>query len=322
MVVRVSRRTALSALTLPLVASATGCLAQRWDDLPPSTVTIATGNPGGVFTRYGAALSTVLSDRLTNVTAEIRLTDASVQNLRLVSAGTCDLGLSLGDTASDAVRGTGPFDEPLDVVALARTYDSFVHLVVRDESGIRTAADLRGRRVGLGAPDSGTRVVARRVLKQYGLTLADIEVASESLQASAQGLRDGRLAAFFFVSGLPNQAVLGLSGEIAIRLLELDDVVGSMVDAYGPEYVAGPVPASTYGLPGAVDTVSVRNFVVVHPEMPDDLAYAITRTMFEAQDAIERVSPGVRQPTLGAAIFTSPLDLHPGAMRYYREQRP
>ena len=91
-----------------------------------------------------------------NVTTTARPTDASVENVRLVASGRAELGFSLADTAADAVRGTGTFDRPRRVVALARTYDSFVQLVVRADGGIRDLRDLRGRRVGLGAPGSGT----------------------------------------------------------------------------------------------------------------------------------------------------------------------
>ncbi len=118
---RLSRRTLLTALALPLPASATGCMGKTWNALPATDLTIATGNRGGVFDRYGGALSTALNRRLTGVTSTTRRTNASVQNVRLVARGVCDIGFSLGDTASDAVRGTGAFDAPLDLVALART---------------------------------------------------------------------------------------------------------------------------------------------------------------------------------------------------------
>lgn len=323
--VRPTRRRALGALAVPFavpVASAlSGCLAQDWRSTGTTSFTIATGNRGGVFSRYGEALSTVLTRRLPGLTATPRPTDASVENIRLVADGDCDLGFSLGDTASDAVRGTGIFTEPADVVALARTYDSFTHLVVRADSGVRTVADLRDQRVGLGAPGSGTRVIARRILRQSGLALTDVEVASESLEESADALRAGDLDAFFFVSGLPNEAVLMLTQEVPVRLIELDSMVEVMVSSYGPEYVRGPIPASTYGLSEGVETVSVKNYLVAAPRMSEDLAYAVTRVIFEAQDEIDRLAPGVRQPALGAAIFTSPLALHPGAVRYFRERR-
>ncbi len=321
MAIQLSRRTALKTLPLPLAALTAGCLNDSWEDLPKATLTIATGNRGGVFDRYGEALSKVLNRRLTGVTVRTKPTNASVENVHLVANGECEVGFALADTASDAVRGTGSFDRRLDLVALARTYDSFVQLVVRADSSITDIADLRGKRVGIGAPGSGTQVLARRILQQAGLNLTDVQVASESLEASADALRAGTLAAFFFVSGIPNQAVLTLSQDTAIRLVPLDAFVPGMVETYGPEYVGGPIPASTYGLSEGVDTVSVKNYIVANQDMSADLAYAVTRVMFEAQDEIDRVAPGVRQPTLGAAIFTSPLELHPGAVRYFREQK-
>jgi hypothetical protein len=318
----VSRRTVLaSALGLTFGGTlGSGCSTRSWDEFDPTTFIVASGNPGGVFARYGEALSTVIDHRLNGVTAKAQLTDASVENLLAVSDGSCDLGFSLGDIAADAVRGTGEFAQPLDVAALARTYDSFVHLVVLDESEIHTAADLAGHRVGIGTAGSGTRVVATRILELSGVGLSDIVASADTLEASAAALLTGQLSAFFFVSGLPNQAVLDLSRKRRIRLIDLQDVLEPLVATYGPEYVAGPIPASTYDLDGAVDTVSLKNYVVVGSYMRDDLAYAVTRLMFEEQDEIERAAPGVRQPTLGAAIFTSPLELHPGSLRYFREQ--
>jgi TRAP transporter TAXI family solute receptor len=312
-------------LALPVLAATlatSGCLGPDWNQLPEGTrLRLATGNRGGVFDRYGEALATVLGRRLVNVTTTARPTDASVENVRLVASGRAELGFSLADTAADAVRGSGTFDRPRRVTALARTYDSFVQLVVRADGGIRDLRDLRGGRVGLGAPGSGTRVLARRILRQAGLGLADIQVASETLEQSADSLRAGRIAAFFFVSGVPNSAVTALAADTDIRLVALERWVNGMVDTYGPEYVPGPIPASTYDVPG-IETVSVKNYVVADPRMSDDLAYAVTRVMFEAQDQIDALAPGVRQPSLGAAIFTSPLDLHPGALRYYRESQP
>lgn len=320
---RLSRRALLKAAPLPFLATVAGCADDSWQDLPADTeVVIATGNPGGVFHRYGEALRDVLDSQLPDARVRTRPTNASVRNVRLVSAGECDLGFTLGDTAADAVRGTGSFAKPLELTALARTYDSFVQLVVADGSGVDDVADLRGRRLSVGAPGSGTRVIAQRILGQAGFDADALEVSSEPLEQSAEGLRTGRLDAFFFVSGLPNGAILELSRAMAIRLVELDRLVPAMVEAFGPEYGSGPVPASTYGLSSGVETVSVKNYVVADPRMPEALAYAITRLMLEAQEAVDAAAPGVRQPTRGAAIFTSPVELHPGAVRYFRETQP
>jgi TRAP transporter TAXI family solute receptor len=324
---RLSRRTLIgtglaTAVALPAATGLTSCLGSAWDDLPSTRLTLATGNPGGVFYRYGEALAEALDRRLASVTTSTRETNASVQNLRLVDTGRADVGLALGDAASDAVRGTGAFDAPLDVVALTRTYDSFVHLVVRADSPVTDVAGLRGRRVGLGAPGSGTRVLARRILDQADVALGEVTASSTPLEESAAALRLGELDGFFFVSGLPNLAIATLASQTDIRLVDLGRLVGDMAREYGPGYTAGPVPAATYDMPGAVETLSVKNYVVVHRAMAEKVAYAVTRVMFEEQGTVERLAPGVRQPNIGAAIFTSPLDLHPGAVRYYRERHP
>lgn len=318
---RFGRRRLLAALTLPPLTAAAGCSPGAPAAFPRTSLQIATGNRGGVFARYGRALSTVLDHELPGVTATSRLTDASVENLRLVSEGICDLGFTLGDTAADAVRGRGVFERPLDVVALTRMYDSYVHLVVRADARVRSVTDLRGRKVGVGAPGSGTRVLAERILHHSGMELDDVEVSSAPLEECARALREDRLTAFFFVSGFPGQAVLSLSRKMPIRLVNLREVTGALIETYGAQYVAGPIPASTYAMPEAVDTVSVRNYLVARRRMPERLAHAVTRVVFEARPEIARLAPGVRQPGIGSAVFTSPLDLHPGAVRYFRDRR-
>jgi len=312
----------LGTSTAAAIGVVRACSRPGWDAFARTRLDLATGNRGGVFDRYGAALAGALGDRLDGVTARTVSTDASVENAVLVASGRADLGFSLADTAADALRGSGGFGAPRRLTALARTYDSFVQLVVRAGSGITDVRDLRGTAVGLGAPGSGTRVIARRVLHAAGLRVHDVRVASEPLEQSAAALAAGRLDAFFFVSGVPNTALSDLSRALDIRLVDLDRWLPALVATYGLEYGPGPVPASTYDLATAAQTVSVKNYVLADPRMSEDLAYAVTRVMFEAQDEIDRRAPGVRQPSLGAAIFTSPVPLHPGAVRYYRQTQP
>lgn len=316
---RPTRRAVLAALATAPALSA--CGRGSWEEFDPTELVMGTGNPGGVFHAYGQALATVWEQRLDGVTVRTRGTNASVDNVREVSKGVSDLAFTLADTAGDASRGEGQWDEPVDVVALARAYDSFVHLVVREDSGLTRLSDLRGRRVSLGASGSGTRVIAWRIMGAAGIPQEDFDPVAETLQRSTEGLADGRLDAFFFVSGLPNTAVLRLAGTTPIRLLPLGDVVPELARERGAELSRSWIPASTYGLSRAVDTVSVQNYVVVRPDLDEDLVYALTRVMFEDQPAVEELASGLHQPNLGTAIHTSPLPLHPGALRYYREQR-
>ncbi|MFD1825406.1 TAXI family TRAP transporter solute-binding subunit [Mumia zhuanghuii] len=317
-----SRRRVLAALGLPVLAGLFGCVPRGWDALDETALTIATGNPGGVFVRYGRALTTVIARDLDGVRARTRTTNASLENLRLVAEGACDAGFSLGDAAAHAVAPAAPGGaaRSYDLVALARMYDSFVHLVVREDSPYRQVSDLARARIGIGAHGSGTQVIASRVLEVHDVRSPGARFVDAALETSADALRAGRIDAFFFVSGLPNQAIAALARETPVRLLDLGDVVEPMVAAFGPQYVRAPIPPSAYGLREAVSTLSVKNYLVANPALTEPVAYAVTRIVFERQDEIERLEPGVGQPTLGAAIFTAPLELHPGALRYYRER--
>lgn len=296
-----------------------GCGGGAWDDVGGGSLVVATGNPGGVFDLYGSALARVLGQRLAPLRVTTRPTDASVANVRLVADGVCGLGMTLADTAADGVRGTGVFDTPLALAALARTYDSFVHLVVPADSPVTRLPDLRGRRVGLGSAGSGTRVLATRLLAEAGLDASDVRGDDRSLEEAARQLGAGEIDAFFFVSGLPNATVAALAAQVPLRLVELEEWVPDMVERHGPEYVAGPIPAATYGLARGTGTVSVKNFILADPTLPEALGYALARVVFEAQEAVDRVAPGVPQPVVTAAPFTSPVPLHPGAVRWFRE---
>ena len=297
------------------------CGRRSWDDLEPAELTLATGNPGGVFHRYGEALAKAWQERLPGITVHTRGTNASVDNVREVASGVSDVGFSLADTAADARRGRGVWNESVDLWALARAYDSFVHLVVRADSDVRAVTDLAGRRVSLGASGSGTRGIAWRCMRAAGLTSHDFRPVAETLQRSADALAADRLDAFFFVSGLPNTAVLHLSQAQDIRLVPLGHLVPRLVRQHGSEFSRSSIPASTYDLDRAVDTVSVQNYLLVRRDLDERLVHALTRVLFEAQPRVDELAEGVRQPNIGTAIYTSPLPLHPGALRYYREQR-
>ena len=318
MPIQPTRRALLAAASVPLLGA---CGRGSGDDLEPTELTLATGNPGGVFHRYGEALAKVWQERLDGITVRTRGTNASVDNVREVSEGVSDIGFSLADTAADARRGRGTWGEPVDLWALARAYDSFVHLVVRADSQVRAVTDLRGLRVSLGASGSGTRGIAWRCMRAAGLGTDDVESMAETLQRSADGLASGDLDAFFFVSGLPNTAVLHLSQDMAVRLVPLGHLVPRLVRDHGSEFSRSSIPASTYGQERAVDTVSVQNYLLVRRALQLDLVQALTRVLFEEQPRVDELAGGVRQPNIGTAIYTSPLPLHPGALRYYREQR-
>jgi uncharacterized protein len=304
---------AAAALAAACSAAPPGAPAQR--------LSIATGGTGGVYYVYGGALAQVLSRHLPGVEATAEVTAASVENLNFLAQGSADLAFSLADTAADAVAGRGRFPSALPVCALGSLYDNVTHIVVQADSPARAVADLRGRRVSMGSPNSGTEVIAERVLKAAGLDPAR-DVTAERLGASesAAALKDGRIEAFFWSGGLPTAAVMELAATpgVSIRLLSDADLVPRLAEAHGPLYDVIDVPEGTYrGTPGA-RVSTVRNLMMVRPDMPEDLAYRITRLMFEKKAELAAVHPAARDLDPARAAI-APVPFHPGAVRYFRE---
>lgn len=264
----------------------------------------------------------MLSDALAGVSATAEVTAASVENLDFLEQGSADLAFTLADTASDAVRGQGRFDRPLRVQALASLYRNATHVGVRAEGPLRAVADLRGRRVSTGAPNSGTEVIAERVLQAAGLDAAR-DLARERLGASesAAALEDGRIDAFFFSGGVPTAAVLELAATpgFALRLLSDAAHVPALVARHGPLYATMTIPAGTYPGVAAVEVSSVLNLLVCRAELDEELAYRITRALFAHRDELATAHPAARELDARVAASGSPIPYHPGALRYYRE---
>jgi len=175
--------------------------------------------------------------------------------------------------------------------------------------------------VSVGAPDSGVRVIAERLLAAAGLSATtDFQAMQLGINESVEAVARGEIDAFFWSGGLPTRGVTALAEVRPIRLLNLEDVVTPVRAAF-PVYAAGTVPAQSYGIPDPVTTLLVRNFLLVGAAMPDDLARALVEGLFAAQEQLTAASPAVLTIDLRAAIGTQPVPLHPGAERFFRAEK-
>lgn len=304
------------ALALALLLVAWAWL--RTPPVEPVPLTVGTGLPGGVYHSYGAGLAEVTRDTATPVTA--LETPASVANLRMVAGGQVDAGFTLADVAALAVAGEAPFTEPLPVQAIARLYDNHTHLVVRAPTPYQQIEDLAGTTVSVGAPDSGTELVAERLLALAGLGEdSGVSVVRLGLEESAAALQEGQIEAFFWSGGIPTGAVSALAAQTPIRLLDLAAYVPVISTAHGDYFTELPVPAGTYpGVPG-IRTIGVPSLLVVNAAMPEPVAHDFTASLFQSRDELARIHPVALQLTPRSAIATLPVPLHPGASRYFEE---
>jgi hypothetical protein len=321
------RRSVAAILAAALVAAACNPqeLARRAG--ARTRLSVATGGTGGVYYPYGGAIARVITEHLPGVEATAEVTAASVDNLKLVRDHKSDIAFSLADTLDDAVAGRGAFARkgPVPARVLAVLYDNYTHLVASGSSGVARIADLAGTHVSMGAAGSGTELIATRVLRAAGLEPGrDLTPVSLGVAQSVDALKDGKIDAFFWSGGVPTASVLDLASTpgMSWRLVPTDDALEVLRQTYGRSlYTRLTVPRDAYpGLPADVAVVGVANLLAVHQDMPDQLAYDITRLLFEHQAELVAVHREAANLTPATETTASPAPFHPGAIRYYRER--
>jgi TRAP transporter TAXI family solute receptor len=283
-------------------------------------LSIATGNTTGVYYVLGGGLAQQISTHLPGYSATAEATGASVENIQRVVKGQSDIAFTLADTAADAVSGKGAFSGPQPIRAIARLYDNYTHVLARTDAGVKSIADLRGKRVSTGSPNSGTEVIALRLLAAAGLDPdKDVTRQALSLPETVQGLKDGTLDALVWSGGLPTSGitdlVTGMGDEVTF--VPLDDVLAPMRAAHGEVYAAGIIPKATYGTPSDVPTIVVPNLLVVNEQMDAVLAESLARLLFDHKADLEKVHAAAKDITTDNAPRTEPVPLHEGARKYY-----
>jgi TRAP transporter TAXI family solute receptor len=311
-----------------LLAGAGGVLAGCGDNAaakpPPwhdGRLFIATGNTTGVYYQIGGGLADLITRYVPGYEAHAESSGASGENIKRVATGDFDLGFSNGDTAADAIAGRPPFaGQPQKIMALSRLYRNYVHCVVRTAAGINTFADLRGKRVSTSSLNSGSDVVAGRILAAGSLD-PDKDVIRQrlSLPETTKGMQAGTTDALFFTAGLPTPGITDLfaSGPDQYRFLPLEAQLPALTAKFGPVYGVAALPASTYHTPADTPTIVLFNMLIVTPDMPDDVAYDITKVLYEHQQELAKVHPEGGHFDKASGPDTDPVPLHPGAVRYF-----
>ena len=289
-------------------------------------LSIATGNTGGVYYPYGGGLARVISQSVPHVDATAEVTAASVDNLKLIQLGKADIAFVLTDTLDDAIHGRGPFAKmPVKARTLAVLYPNYTQVGTIEGKGINRLADLRGRVVSTGSPGSGTEVIAFRVLRAAGIDPdSDIHKQSLTVNASVDALKDGKIDAFFWSGGLPTASLLDLASTVGAtaKLIANDEVLPQLQQQYTPGlYFRLVIPKGTYpGVNYDSGSVGVANALVVKDTMTDELAYELTKVLFDRQPDLAAIHPEAKKLNVATAVAGSPAPFHPGAIRYYQER--
>ena len=322
-----SRRGLALAVIAALGAAVLACAPPDGGGGLTVRLSIATGGTGGVYYPYGGGIAKVISDNVDGVEATAEVTAGTVDNLKFIANRSADLAFGLADSIDDAANQRGVFADfgAVPMRGLAVLYDNYNHLVSVTATGIETVADLKDRVVSTGAPGSGTEVSAFRILEAAGVS-PETDITRQSLGAaqSVDAIKDDKIDAFFFSGGLPTGAILDLASTPGrtIKVVPNGGTLPTLQEQYGSlVYHNSPIPPSVYpGMEDTVTVVAVSNVLVVHADMDEELAYELTRVLFDHHDELAAVHPMAGVLTLDSATAGSPIPFHDGAVRYYREQ--
>ncbi len=288
------------------------------------SLSIATGGTGGVYYPVGGGYAQIIDQFVDGYSGSVEVTNASVENVAFISRGDSDLALALADTVLAAYAGSGRFGPDGELPQLANlrvitiAYANAVHVITVEGSGIESLADLVGKRVSVGAPGSGTEVSAQTILNANGISYDDISVQRLSVNETADALRDGSIDAGFWSGGVPTGGVLSLAETRQIKLVPISADEVANVIAADSTFIPYSFPAGAYR--GIAETASVGtpNLLIASSDMPDELAYAFTKALFENIGVVQAIHPSANE-TVPDVVVNSPVPLHAGAIAYFEE---
>ncbi len=285
-------------------------------------VNVLTGGQAGVYYPLGVALSQIYGQAIPNARSTAQVTKASAENLNLLQSGRGELAFSLADAVSDAWNGNAEagFTRKLDKLrGLSATYNNYIQIVASEESGIKSLADLKGKRISVGAARSGTELNARAIFKAAGLSYQDLgKVEYLPFGESVELIKNRQLDATLQSAGLGVASIRDLATAVKIVVVPVPaDVVAKVGDA---AYQPAVIPANTYGGQTAdVPTAAIPNFLVTHAGVSDDLAYQMTKALYDNLDKMHAAHNAAKAINRTNAVKGMPVPLHPGAERYYKE---
>ena len=285
-------------------------------------VNVLTGGTSGVYYPLGVAIGKIFSDKLPDVKTQVQATKASVENLILLQQGRGELAFALGDSLKAAWEGDeeAGFKAKLDRLrTIGAIYPNYIQIVATADSGIKTLADLKGKSLSVGAPKSGTELNSRAILAAAGLSYKDLgKVEYLPFAESVDLMKNRQLDATLQSAGLGVASLKDLSTSIDIVVVAVPkQVVGKI----GPPFTSVLIPANTYtGQEKDVPTAAVTNYLVTSTAVSDDLAYQMTKLIYESLPELANSHVAGKDIKLETAASGSPIPLHPGAIRYYKEK--
>jgi TRAP transporter TAXI family solute receptor len=315
----------LLAMMLLLAACSTtdtsGSNESGTEDSEDLFITIATGGTSGVYYPIGGALSNLIENEL-GYSTSVQATGASVENINLLMGDRAELAITMADAVLQAYEGFGAFEgeEPKkELKGLAALYPNYVQVVTTADSGIKSFNDLKGKRVGVGAPNSGVELNARLMFEAHGMSYEDVEEDYLSYSEAIDQIKNGMVDAAFVTSGIPNSTVIDLSTSHQVQIVPIEGEGMAYLKENYPFFSESVIPAGTYDNEVDVPTATITNLLLVNANLSEDVVYEMTKTFFENIDQIHNAHNAAKNISLDTVSEGMVVPFHPGAEKYYKE---
>lgn len=283
---------------------------------------LATGGTAGTYYPFGGAMAKIWNSKIPGMNVTAQTTGASGENVRLVNKKEAELALVQSDTLDFAFSAKEAFKEKLtSMMAVAVLYPEIIQVVVRADSPAKDFAGLKGMKVGVGAPGSGTEANFRQLCDAYGISKDDVKAQFLSFSESAEAFKDKHIDAFIVTAGIPNAAIMDISTQNEIRILNVTGEPLKKLEQKYPFLSAAKIPANTYkGLAAETSTVAVNAVLIVNSDIKEDVVYNLTKALFENQAELASAHAKGKELNIQAAVKGVSIPFHPGAIKYYKEK--
>lgn len=285
-------------------------------------LSIATGGTAGTYYPIGGGIADVVTRNAEDLQVTAETGNASAANLNLIGTHQIEIALVQNDVAFWAWKGENMFTAPFaNVRAIASLYPEHVHLITLKKTGIKNFMDIKGKRVSVGAPGSGVEADVRSIFQVAGLKYEDMSTDFLDFNNTTSRFKDGQLDAGFVVAGYPVASIMDLATMHDIDLVSFDEEFLQKLEAQFPFFASDVIPAGTYkGIDSDVITPAVMAMVVCDGDLPEEVIYTFTKTLWEHIDELYKVHNKAQLITLDTALVGISVPVHPGAAKYYAEK--
>ena len=283
---------------------------------------LATGGTGGTYYPFGGAIANIWNTKIENMNVTAQATGASAENLRLINKGEAEYAIVQNDVMDYAYNGTDLFagEKLANIMTIGTLYPEVVQIAVSKDSGIKSIADFKGKRISVGDAGSGVEFNAKQIMEGYGLTFDDIKKSNLSFKESAEGIQNGTLDGCFVTAGVPNAALQELAFTAGLTLVPVDgDAAKKICKKYG-YYTQTTIPGGTYkGTDDDTPALAIKATLAVSSKLDDQTVYEMTKALFENLDELATAHAKGKEVSAKAAVTGVSVPFHPGAKKYFKE---